>query len=257
MSQDRALIGFTGFVGSNLAEQTTFDALYNSANIQEMRGRSYSLVVCAGVSGVKWKGNQDPEGDWRGIQTLLDVLGAISTDKLVLISTIDVYPVSGGVDESFDCASQENHPYGTHRLAVEDFCRENFPSHVILRLPALFGPGLKKNVIFDLLNEHALEAINPDSAFQYYDVRDLWNDFLRVDAAGLSLVNLFTEPIRVSEIMEKFFPDTVVGGQAPAHAYSLRTQFASLRNRSGPYLYGREEILAKLGAYVAHEQVGP
>jgi nucleoside-diphosphate-sugar epimerase len=254
MAQHRALIGFTGFVGSNLADRATFDALYNSSNIQEMRGRSHSLVVCAGVSAVKWEANRDPEADWRSIGVLLNVLGTISTHRLVLISTIDVYPVQAGADESFDCASGENHPYGTHRLSVERFCLETFPSVLILRLPALFGPGLKKNVIFDLLNRNALEAINPSSSFQYYDVRDLWDDYVRVEAAGLGLVNLFTEPIRTGDILEALFPGTTVGAEAPRQEYDLHTRHASLRGRTGPYLYGRAEIMTKLGAFVEDER---
>ena len=34
----RALIGHTGFVGSNLARQGAFDALYNSSNIESIAG---------------------------------------------------------------------------------------------------------------------------------------------------------------------------------------------------------------------------
>jgi hypothetical protein len=254
MSQDRALIGFTGFVGSNLARKSDFDAFYNSSNIQEMRGKSFAQVVCAGTAAAKWIANRDPEADWLGVQSLLDVLATVTADRMVLISTIDVYPVTGGADEAFDCASSANHPYGTHRLAVERFCRERFASHLIVRLPALFGPGLKKNVIFDLLNGNALDAVNADSRFQYYDVRDLWDDALRAEADGLDLVNLFTEPIGIREIMDAFFPGVSVGGSGPAQAYDLHTLHAGLRGRTGPYLYGRDEILAKLGDYIAAER---
>ena len=49
------LIGYTGFVGGNLARQYAFDDCYNSRNIEQIRGRSYDLVVCCGVSAVKWQ----------------------------------------------------------------------------------------------------------------------------------------------------------------------------------------------------------
>ena len=57
----RALIGYTGFVGGNLHLQTPFDDVYNSKNIDSLRGKSYELVVCAGAPGVKWKANKEPE----------------------------------------------------------------------------------------------------------------------------------------------------------------------------------------------------
>lgn len=42
-----ALIGYTGFVGSNLASFQDFTNLYNSRNIGEIAGKSYDLVVSA------------------------------------------------------------------------------------------------------------------------------------------------------------------------------------------------------------------
>ena len=35
-----ALIGYTGFVGSNLLRQRAFDATFNSKNIEQISGRS-------------------------------------------------------------------------------------------------------------------------------------------------------------------------------------------------------------------------
>ena len=39
-----ALIGYTGFVGSTLLKQRSFDACFNSANIDQIAGRSFDLV---------------------------------------------------------------------------------------------------------------------------------------------------------------------------------------------------------------------
>jgi hypothetical protein len=50
-----ALIGHTGFVGSNLADQCNYSDCFNSKNISEMRGRSFDLVVCAGIQAKKWR----------------------------------------------------------------------------------------------------------------------------------------------------------------------------------------------------------
>ena len=47
----RALIGHTGFVGSNLDRQLAVTDRYNSRNVGEMRGQSYDEIVCAGVRG--------------------------------------------------------------------------------------------------------------------------------------------------------------------------------------------------------------
>ncbi|MFQ5504898.1 MAG: pyridine nucleotide transhydrogenase, partial [Planctomycetota bacterium] len=88
----RALIGHTGFVGQNLQRQGSFDGLYNSGNIESIADRSYDLLVCAGAPGVKWKANQEPEVDLASIQRLIRSLERVAARKLVLISTVDVYP---------------------------------------------------------------------------------------------------------------------------------------------------------------------
>ena len=49
----RALIGHTGFVGSNLLNQQSFDDCFNSKNINEIEHKSFEQVICAGVSAVK------------------------------------------------------------------------------------------------------------------------------------------------------------------------------------------------------------
>ena len=40
-----AIIGHTGFVGSNLLEAHAFDDLFNTSNIDQIAGREYDLVV--------------------------------------------------------------------------------------------------------------------------------------------------------------------------------------------------------------------
>ena len=54
-SSETALIGYSGFVGGNLLRQRSFDACFNSSNIEAIAGRSFDLVVCAGAPAEKWK----------------------------------------------------------------------------------------------------------------------------------------------------------------------------------------------------------
>lgn len=249
------LIGYTGFVGGNLVAQRKFDVLINSKNFETMRGAHYDRVVCAGVSAVKWQANKDPAADWARIRPLMDVLATVTADKFVLISTIDVYSTSFGVDEATDCHNPDHHAYGRHRLAFEDFCRERFPKLTIVRLPGLFGPGLKKNVVFDLLHDNCLEMINPKSTFQFYDLRNIADDIERAERAGLGLVNFFTEPVGVAEILVRFFPGAEVGANpSPEVHYDMYTRHAALRGLTGRYLYTHDEVMAQLDDFIAGER---
>ena len=252
---NEALIGHTGFVGSNLARQHDFDMFFNSKNYLDMRGQSFDTIVCAGVSAVKWKANKEPEKDRAGIQALQEVLDTVSANRFVLISTIDVYPVMAGADESFDVLSLPNHAYGTNRFAFERFCQEKFPGCEIIRLPGLFGEGLKKNVIFDLLNDNCLEMINPACSFQYYDLSRLWTDIEIASRAGVKLVNLFTEPIRTVDIIDRFFPGKPVGQSAGAEMhYDLKTRHANLWNRNDGYIDDRDGVLEAMGKMIESYQ---
>lgn len=246
-----ALIGHTGFVGGNLRGQRHFDGLYNSMNFKEMANMHFSRMICAGVSAVKWQANKNPEEDWAKISALIDVLKTVAATEFVLISTIDVYATTSGLDESFDNHHVQNHAYGTHRLQFEDFCTSHFPNCTIVRLPALFGPGLRKNIIFDLLNDNCLEMINPKSSFQYYDLRNLSDDIDRIKKNNVRLVNLFTEPVSTQSILEAYFPNKKVG-MAPAKEghYDLFTKHAGLWGKEGKYIYSAQEVMTQLGDFI-------
>ncbi len=251
---DIALIGHTGFVGANLAAQRTYDHLYHSRNIDEIRGRSFDMVVCAGVNAVKWKANKEPEADWAGIQSLLEPLAEVQAKRFILISTVDVYASPNLVTED-DEPSEDNHAYGRHRLKVERFVAGRFPVHHIVRLPGLFGNGLKKNVIYDLLHDNCLENIQPASAFQYYNLDHLTRDLDKVMDARLRVLNMATEPVSTRSIIDSFAPDMDVGAKAGAAGfYDFRSKHAALWGGHGGYLYDAATVLAEMGSFMARER---
>lgn len=256
MSSSRtALIGHTGFVGSNLAAQFSFTDFYRSSTIGDIRGGSFDLVVCAGVQAKKWWANQNEAADWEGITSLLDELKSISAKRFVLISTVDVYPYPSGVDESSLVDPAINHPYGKHRYRVEEFVREHFASHLILRLPGLFGTGIKKNVIYDLLHDNELGKINPAGVYQYYCLDRLGTDIERALQLGLPLVNLTSEPVATKVIKDRFFPEKTIADEVPFTAsYDMKSKYWEQWNSPAPgYLYDKETVLEQLGAFIARE----
>jgi hypothetical protein len=235
----------------------SFDDLYRSTNIADIRGKRYGLLICAGISAVKWQANKEPAEDRAKIDQLLDPLLTTQAERAILISTVDVYPVASGVDESFDCASLPNHAYGTNRIYAEERIREHFPNLSIVRLPGLFGPGLKKNVIFDLLHDNCLAAINPASVFQYYDMANLSSDLEIVLKEGIPLINLVTEPLETGRIRDAFFAGTEIGiSTAAAARYDIHTQYARAFGKSGNYRFEAGEVMEQLGRYVASVRKG-
>jgi hypothetical protein len=246
-----ALIGHTGFIGGNLARQAAFDECYNSKNISDIRGREFDLLVCGGVTAVKWWANQNPVEDKSRIDSLLADLRTVRARKALVLSTVDVYPINHGVDESFDCHSVPNHAYGANRLYFEEGMRDCFGDVTVVRIGGVFGPGLKKNVIYDLLHDNCLDAINPNSSFQYYNVAHLWRDLQRLSETEIKLANLVTEPIRTGDIVDSFFPGKPVGAKpAPEGHYDVHTLYSAQFGGPLNYLATAEQVLGELGQFV-------
>jgi len=250
-----ALVGSTGFVGGNLAVQQQFDVLVNSRNGAELEGRHFDTVVFSAAKAEKWRINKDPESDRAHIAELEELLSSFTAERLVLVSTVDVFGVPIGVDEDTEVDTEGLHAYGLHRYRLEQFARERHPGALIVRLPGLFGSGLKKNVIFDLLRDNNVDRIHPDGLFQYYNLAHLSADISTAQDAGLSLVHLTSEPIATREIASTIFGvslDTPEG--AAAGRYDFRTRHAGLFGGEGPYTRSREATLAELREFVGSER---
>ncbi len=249
-----ALIGHTGFVGGTLMRQTSFDDFYNSKNIGDIAGKQYSLIVCAGAPAVKWKANKEPDEDWAGLQRLMEPLGRAQAEHVVLISTVDVYDPPIDVDEDTSIDRTAGHAYGRHRLLLEDFVSERFET-TVLRLPGLFGQGLKKNIIYDLLNDNMLDAVCPQSAFQFYSLTRLWSDIERVREAGLSLMNVATEPVTVAAVAKEAFGLDFENPKAlkPAR-YDMKTKNAAVLGGKGEYIQTAAEVLSDMAAFVEQQR---
>lgn len=251
-SYSSGLIGHTGFVGGALLHSRAFEAVYNSANIGDIAGAAFDRLVCAGVSAVKWQANKDPAADRAAIARLTGPLAKARAREFILISTIDVYPDPARPDdEDSPIDPMANHAYGRHRYELEQWAKDRFECVRIVRLPALFGAGLKKNAIFDLMNNNQVDKINPLAVFQWYPLARCADDLDRAGAAGLSLVNLFPEPISMARIIAEHFPTALAGPPiSPAPHYCLRTRFAAQFGGSNGYVMSADEVMRALAGFL-------
>jgi dTDP-4-dehydrorhamnose reductase len=246
-----ALIGHTGFVGGELMRRRPFGTTFSSANIGAIRGRRFDTVVCAGVSAVKWLANREPEADRAAITGLIDCLEQVEARRFVLISTIDVYRDTSRVTERDAPPKAGLHPYGLHRLELEAFVADRFASHSIVRLPALFGEGLKKNAVFDLINLNQTDRIVPNAAFQWYPTRRLAADLESIVAAGIDLINVTAEPVPTATIRDRFFPQVAIAPPAPEPPlYDVRSIYDSLLGGAGGYHLCAATVLSEMADFL-------
>lgn len=251
----RALIGYTGFVGSTLCGQTSFDDCYNSSNIEQIVGKTFDLLICAGAPAAKWKANQNAEQDLLNIQRLITCLQTVQAHRFVLISTVDVYPVPSFVNESSTISAVQAEPYGKHRYYLEEVLRQIFPLSSIVRLPGLFGKGLKKNFIFDLLHNNCLHLTHAESIFQFYNLERLWADLQVVLTHQLALINFATAPVKAREVAAQCFAyDFANQTDRPPVRYNMQSQYAHLFGAKMRYLYSAEETFVQIRQFAQQGQ---
>jgi len=149
-----ALVGYTGFVGSNIyaSAGNEIERVYNSKNIEDAYGTNPDLLIYAGLRAEKYLANNAPEKDMALIEQAEQNIKRIGPKRLVLISTIDVFKVPKGVDETSEIDTDNLHAYGYNRYRLELWAREHYPDALNIRLPGLFGKNIKKNFIYDYIN---------------------------------------------------------------------------------------------------------
>ncbi|MCU7495753.1 MAG: NAD(P)-dependent oxidoreductase [Ignavibacteria bacterium] len=249
-----ALIGYSGYVGSSLLRQHVFENLYRSSNIGEITSKAFDLVVCAAAPAKKWIANKEPGEDLKNIENLISHLATIDCGKFILISTVDVFNDPHGVSEKTGVKEEGLHPYGLHRRMLEKFVEEHFKDYLIIRLPGLVGPGLRKNVIFDFRNGNNLHAIDSRGLFQFYPMVNLWADIKLAIESKLKLLHLTAEPLGVSEIAEACFGMSFhqLAAGTPAR-YDFRSDYAGLFGGKGFYQYSKRESILAIRAYAQSE----
>ena len=164
------LVGYTGFVGSNIAAKHHFEGLYNSKNIKEAYGSNPDLLVYSGIRAEMFLANKFPEKDLASMNEAIENIKQINPKRLVLISTISVYDTPVGIDEDAEITTESLLAYGKNRHYLEEWVMKHCPDSLIVRLPALYGESIKKNFIYDLI--HFIPAMLNEKKYQELACRD-------------------------------------------------------------------------------------
>jgi nucleoside-diphosphate-sugar epimerase len=250
----RALIGYTGFVGSNLIKQVQFDHLYNRQNIETIGNKIFDVTVCAAPSAEKWRANRDPESDLQMVNELIHNLAKVKTHCFIQISTIDVYAHPLDVNEDSPIELKDLHPYGRNRFLIEEFVRNNFDNYLVVRLPALFGQGLKKNFIFDLINNNTLEMTDSDTEFQFYFINHLWDDISNALRHAVRTLNITSEPVSANELAIRCFRVNFRNKtEKAALKYNMKSHYAQIYGGKGGYMYDKNTILKEISFFLEHK----
>jgi len=248
----KIIIGDTGLVGTTLCESINFDLKFNSKTLD-----TFTSIVEDGcelylscLPATKWMVNKNVTGDFENMMNILNIIKTKKYSKVFLISTIDVYNNQSLKSNENTTPLLDYLNYGNNRYLFEILCKDFLDTSElkIFRLPALFNKHIKKNILYDLINNNNIESINSNSCFQWYNLDNLPNDILKFTKKypHETVFNLFTEPIESSEII-KMFPNSIdkVGFSENKIIYDFTTKFSE-----NGYISSKEEILTEIKEFI-------
>jgi len=168
------LIGGTGLVGSAYARLFTASGIEHHiitrANYAEYVGQECDVLVNANGNSSKVLATREPITDFdASVRSGRLSLEDFRARKYVFLSSGDVYPRQETPD-----VTHEDQPlpvsgmsgYGFHKFIAESMVRQLHPDWIVMRMGGFVGPGLKKNAIFDMLNDMPV-WLKPESELQF------------------------------------------------------------------------------------------
>ncbi len=195
-----SLVGYTGFVGSNLNKQGDFSGLYNSKNIGEAFGSSPDVLYYSGLPAEKFLADKFPEKDEERVEQAAENILKINPKRVVLISTVDVYSITDNRTEA-QLTPAEN-PYGANRLWLERFVEKNFKAHNIIRLPGLFGDNIKKNFIYDFM-AYIPALLTAEKIKTYGDIHPIIYDMYTIQDNGFYRFNVGYDKAKAKAVFKE------------------------------------------------------
>lgn len=155
-----AIFGANGFVGKNIHSSLLVTSKYQVTpvtrdNYVASIGKFYNIIINSAMPAARFWAENNPDKDFQeSVQKTAGIFYGCTFDKFVQISTV-----------SARC--QLDSVYGRHKLAAENLC--NYGNNLIVRLSSMFGSGLKKGVLIDMLKGHKV-FIDKESRYSFCSV---------------------------------------------------------------------------------------
>jgi hypothetical protein len=244
----KVLIGNTGLIGKTLKDNIKFELEFNSSNIESINNYNLNMsdLYLSCLPATKWIANKDPIKDYNNILSIYNTISNYTFNKIILFSTIDIYHQSPLLkNEDFNPKIKEMN-YGSNRLIFELLVKNlNYKNIQIFRLPSLFGHRIKKNILFDLLNNNEIEKINFNSKYQWLNLKNLYKIMKQSDHLH-GIINLFPEPLDSIELLKLFSIDkNKINFQENKTMYDFRTKYAT----SG-YIESKAKVINEIKDFV-------
>ncbi len=104
-----------------------------------------------------------------------------------------------------------------------------------------------------MLGVNAVNFHNKESTYQFYDLSRIVDDISIASDAGLEIVHLAPAPLRVADIFSSLTDALMPANNAKLHRENMHTKHAELWNKTGPYNFDGNEVMAGLKAFYDSE----
>ena len=242
------ILGGEGYVGQAYARLMVAlgkpFAVITRSNYQDFVGKSCELLINANGNSKKFLADRDPVWDFdASVASVVRSIENFKAQRYVLLSSGDVYPEQSCPDvtrEDLELDTRRMSRYGLHKRMAETMALSVHPRALVMRMGGFVGPGMKKNAVFDMLNDQKV-WLHPDSELQ----------FISTDAAAMLVWSLIDRGVE-GEIVNLGATGTVrigtlhkrIGSRAPYADDPRKVRFElsteKLRNLSGTDLPSSE-----------------
>lgn len=174
------IIGGNGFIGSAFVRKYEKDnipyEIITRKNYKVFQNIECDILINANGNSKKFIAENDPILDFDlSVKSVLDSLISFRYKKYIYLSTGDVYPNQSLPEITRECKNidfSNVSKYGFHKLLAEKLISYYADDWLIFRMGGFIGPGLKKNAIYDMLNNQDI-WISEDSELQFMSTDSL------------------------------------------------------------------------------------
>ena len=184
------VLGGSGFLGSAITNQLKALGVpyvsINRSNYSEFVGQTCEVLINANGNSKKYLASANPIEDFElSVTSVRRSLADFKYSKYVYLSSGEVYPKIEGAEtsESAEILVPQQTQYGFHKYLAELSVRHVATNWLIFRLGGFVGPGLKKNVVFDLLSNQPI-WVSLESSFQFLETRSAAEIILSMSSAS-------------------------------------------------------------------------
>jgi len=169
------VLGGEGFIGSAICRYLKKNKIKYSSitkkNYKKFLNKNCDIFINCNGNSIKWLSEKDYSIDFdKTVISTFKSTKDFKFKKYVLISSGEVYNKNIKAKyENSKIESSRLSNYGFNKLVAEEIVKRTCHSFLIFRMGGFVGKNLKKNLIYDLINNNQI-WVSKKSTYQYIDV---------------------------------------------------------------------------------------